>query len=82
MCVSPAECLGLKLRAHELLQGVPLYDVSVVDLKRTLHPSPSPGHGDDRLPPPENRVSRGHSRPVQGINLHAPDRDCGCLRAR
>jgi hypothetical protein len=32
MRVSPAEYLGLKLRAHELLQGVPLYDVSVVDL--------------------------------------------------
>jgi hypothetical protein len=32
MRVSPAEYLGLKLRAHELLQGIPLYDVSVVDL--------------------------------------------------
>ena len=29
---SPAEYLGLKLRAHELLHDVPLYDVSVVDL--------------------------------------------------
>jgi hypothetical protein len=32
MRVSPAEYLSLKLRAHELLQDVPLYDVSVVDL--------------------------------------------------
>lgn len=30
--VSPAEYLRLPLRAHELLRGVPLYDVSVVDL--------------------------------------------------
>jgi hypothetical protein len=30
--VSPAEYLTLQLRAHELLRGVPLYDVSVVDL--------------------------------------------------
>ena len=29
---SPDEYLNLKLRAHELLHGVPLYDVSVVDL--------------------------------------------------
>ena len=32
MRVSPSEYLSLKLRAHELLRGVPLYDVSVVDL--------------------------------------------------
>ena len=32
MRASPAEYLNLKLRAHELLQGFPLYDVSVVDL--------------------------------------------------
>jgi hypothetical protein len=32
MRVSPAEYLSLKLRAHELLRGVPLYDVTVVDL--------------------------------------------------
>jgi hypothetical protein len=32
MRASPAEYLGLELRAHELLRGVPLYDVSVVDL--------------------------------------------------
>lgn len=32
MRVSPAEYLGLELRAHELLRGVPLYDVSLVDL--------------------------------------------------
>jgi hypothetical protein len=32
MRVSQPEYLSLKLRAHELLQGVPLYDVSVVDL--------------------------------------------------
>jgi hypothetical protein len=32
MRVSPAEYMGLKLRAHELLRGVPLYDVSAVDL--------------------------------------------------
>lgn len=30
--VSPAEYLGLELRAHELLRGVPLYDVTAVDL--------------------------------------------------
>ena len=32
MRASPAEYLGLRLRAHELLHDVPLYDVSVVDL--------------------------------------------------
>jgi hypothetical protein len=32
MRVSPAEYLALELRAHQLLGGVPLYDVSVVDL--------------------------------------------------
>jgi hypothetical protein len=32
MRASPAEYLSLKLRAHDLLRGVPLYDVSVVDL--------------------------------------------------
>ena len=32
MRASPTEYLGLKLRAHELLRGVPVYDVSVVDL--------------------------------------------------
>ena len=32
MRAPPAEFLSLKLRAHELLHGVPLYDVSVVDL--------------------------------------------------
>src|SRR5438552_8889167 len=32
MRASPAEYLGLKLRAHEVLHDVPLYDVSVVDL--------------------------------------------------
>jgi hypothetical protein len=32
MRVSPAEYLALELRAHELLRGVPLYDVTVVDL--------------------------------------------------
>ena len=32
MRVSPAEYLRLELRAHELLRGVPLYDVTVVDL--------------------------------------------------
>jgi hypothetical protein len=30
--VSPAEYLALPLRAHDLLRGVPLYDVSIVDL--------------------------------------------------
>jgi hypothetical protein len=39
MPVSPAEYLGLKLRAHELLQDVPVYDVSVIDL---------PGGGEGR----------------------------------
>lgn len=29
---SPAEYLSLRLRAHELLREVPLYDVSIVDL--------------------------------------------------
>jgi len=33
MRASPAEYLSLKLRAHELLRGVPLYDVSVTDLR-------------------------------------------------
>ena len=32
MGVSPAEYLRLELRAHELLRGIPLYDVTVVDL--------------------------------------------------
>jgi hypothetical protein len=32
MRVSPAEYLGLKLRAHDLLRDVPLYDVSAVHL--------------------------------------------------
>ena len=32
MRASPTEYLALKLRAHELLHDVPLYDVSVVDL--------------------------------------------------
>lgn len=32
MRVSPAEYLRLPLRAHDLLRGVPLYDVSIVDL--------------------------------------------------
>lgn len=32
MRVSPGEYLNLRLRAHELLHDVPLYDVSVVDL--------------------------------------------------
>jgi hypothetical protein len=32
MRVSPAEYLVLPLRAHDLLRGVPLYDVSIVDL--------------------------------------------------
>ena len=39
MRVSPAEYLSLRLRAHELLHDVPVYDVSVVDL---------PGGGPDR----------------------------------
>jgi hypothetical protein len=32
MRVSPAEYLSLPLRAHELLQDVPLYDVSITEL--------------------------------------------------
>src|ERR1700737_4483421 len=32
MRAPPAEYLSLRLRAHELLHDVPLYDVSVVDL--------------------------------------------------
>jgi hypothetical protein len=32
MGASPAEYLALPLRAHDLLRGVPLYDVSIVDL--------------------------------------------------
>jgi hypothetical protein len=32
MRASPAEYLSLQLRAHDLLRGVPLYDVSIVDL--------------------------------------------------
>jgi hypothetical protein len=34
MRASPAEYLRLNLRAHDLLRGVPLYDVSIVDLPR------------------------------------------------
>jgi hypothetical protein len=29
---SPDEYLGLSLRAHEVMRGIPLYDVSVIDL--------------------------------------------------
>ena len=32
MRISPDQYLSLPLRAHEVLRGVPLYDVSVVDL--------------------------------------------------
>ena len=32
MRVSPTEYLSLRLRVHELLHDIPLYDVSVVDL--------------------------------------------------
>ena len=32
MRASPVEYLNLRLRAHELLHDVPLYDVSIVDL--------------------------------------------------
>ena len=32
MRASPGEYLDLRLRAHELLHDIPLYDVSVVDL--------------------------------------------------
>jgi len=39
MGVPPAEYLSLPIRAHSLLQGVPLYDVSSIDL---------PGGGDGR----------------------------------
>jgi hypothetical protein len=39
MRVSPEEYLSLDLRAHDLLRGVPVYDVTVVDL---------PDGGDDR----------------------------------
>jgi hypothetical protein len=39
MRIDPAEYLALDLRAHELLRGVPLHDVSVVDL---------PGGGEGR----------------------------------
>src|SRR5215210_4551761 len=50
MRVSPAEYLGLKLRAHELLRGVPLHDVSVVDL---------PGGGAGRTLADVRRLDRG-----------------------
>jgi hypothetical protein len=49
MRVSPAEYLGLELRAHELLRGVPLYDVSVVDL---------PGGGPGRTLADVRRLDR------------------------
>jgi hypothetical protein len=39
MRIAPDEYLSLDLRAHDLLRGVPVYDVTVVDL---------PGGGDDR----------------------------------
>jgi uncharacterized protein DUF2867 len=59
MRASPAEYLSLKLRAHELLGGIPLYDVAVVDL-------PGGGTGrtvadiralDSAVPP--SRVAKG-----------------------
>jgi hypothetical protein len=49
MRVSPTEYLGLKLRAHELLRGVPLYDVSVVEL---------PGGGPGRTLADVHRLDR------------------------
>jgi hypothetical protein len=39
MRVPPQEYLGLDLRAHDLMRGVPVHDVTVVDL---------PGGGEDR----------------------------------
>lgn len=36
MRVPPAEYLRLNLRAHDLLRDVPLYDVSVVDLRAAV----------------------------------------------
>jgi hypothetical protein len=50
--VSPAEYLGLELRAHELLGAVPLYDVSVVDL---------PGGGTGRTLADLRRLDRAAS---------------------
>ena len=50
MRVSPAEYLGLELRAHELLRGVPLHDVSVVDL---------PGGGAQRSLADVRRLEQG-----------------------
>jgi len=51
MRVSPTEYLGLglELRAHELLRGVPIYDVTVVDL---------PGGGANRSLADLNRLDR------------------------
>jgi hypothetical protein len=55
MRASPAEYLNLQLRAHELLHGIPLYDVSIVELPgggagrsvadiRALESSAAPSH--------------------------------------
>jgi hypothetical protein len=52
MRVSPAEYLALELRAHQLLRGVPLYDVSVVDL---------PGGGAGRTLADLRRLDRAAS---------------------
>ena len=49
MRVSPAEYLGLELRAHGLLRGVPLHDVTVVDL---------PGGGGGRTLADVRRLDR------------------------
>jgi Protein of unknown function (DUF2867) len=59
MRVSPTEYLGLKLRAHELLRDVPLYDVSVVDL---------PGGGPERSLADIRALSRSAPpSPVAGV---------------
>jgi hypothetical protein len=50
MRVSPDQYLGLGLRAHQLLRGVPLHDVSVVDL---------PGGGAGRSLADVRRLEQG-----------------------
>jgi hypothetical protein len=55
MRVSPAEYLSLEIKAHELLRGIPLYDVTVADL---------PGGGAGRSLADVRRLARS-TRPIR-----------------